>query len=355
MELLEKIRPKLDETEKRYEELKTQSEQPNFYSDQNTSTKVMKDIAWLKPIVDNYITLKTLEADIAEAHIMLEDPDMKELAEEELPELKQKLEEITDELIGILVTSDDKSNRDSILEIRAGTGGDEAALFCGDLFKMYVKYAEVKGWKIEILDSSNTDIGGYKEITFMLRGEGVYQEMKYETGGHRVQRVPKTEAQGRVHTSAVKVTVLPEVEDAEIEINNDDLRIDRFCASGAGGQHVNRTESAVRLTHLPTGVVVSCQDERSQHQNLARAMSVLRSKLYELQQQKKQDDLSDMRAASGSGDRSQKVRTYNYPQNRVTDHRLGKNFSLEMVVNGNMKNLIEDLRAWEKAEKLANF
>ncbi|MCD4656383.1 MAG: peptide chain release factor 1 [Planctomycetes bacterium] len=349
------MRPKLDETEKRYQALKEQSEKPNFYNDQNTSTKVMKDIAWLKPIVDNYGSLKKLEEDLAEAQIMLADPDMKELAEEELPIIKTKLAEITDELIGILVTSDDKSNRNSIVEIHAGTGGDEAALFCGDLFKMYVKYSEIKGWKVEILDSNTTDLRGYKEITFMLRGNGVYQEIKYETGGHRVQRVPKTEAQGRVHTSAVKVTVLPEVEDAEIEINSDDLRIDRFCASGKGGQHVNRTASAVRVTHLPTNIVVSCQDERSQHQNLARAMGVLRSKLYELQQQKKNEEMSDMRAASGSGDRSQKVRTYNYPQNRVTDHRLGKNFSLEMIMDGSMKKLIDDLRAWEKAELLANF
>jgi len=355
MALLEKLKTKLDEIYQHYQQLKAKSESPDFYNDPAQSAKIMKELSSLKPIAELFEELKKNEQDLETAKQMLKDPEMKELADEEMPIIKEKIEKITDELIGLLITSDEKDSRDVIFEIRAGTGGEEAGLFAADLFRMYVRYAERKKWKVEILNSYDTDLGGFKEIVFIVKGADVYKQLKYETGGHRVQRVPKTETQGRVHTSAATVTVLPQVEDVEVEIDQDDLRIDRFCSSGKGGQHVNRTESAIRVTHLPTGIVVSCQDERSQHQNLARAMSVLRSKLYELEKKKQEAKRSDIRAQSGSGDRSEKIRTYNWPQNRVTDHRLGKNFSLEIIIDGQLDKLIEDLKAWDKAEKLARL
>jgi len=284
------------------------------------------------------------------------DEELAQLAREELAEIEGEQASLEAEIKDLLIHEDADARRDVIIEIRAGTGGDEAALFVGDLFRMYTKYAENKGWKTDIVSSHPTELGGFKEIVFDVKGKNVYSELRHESGGHRVQRVPVTEAGGRIHTSAVTVAVLPEAEEIDVQIRDEDLKIDRFRASGPGGQHVNKTASAIRITHLPTDLVVSCQDEKSQHKNLAKAMRVLRSRLYERQlvAKKKARDAA-RKSQIGSGDRSDRVRTYNYPQNRVTDHRLGRNYPLEQVVAGGLQKLIADLMEMHREQQLAEL
>ena len=285
---------------------------------------------------------------------MLNDPEMKELAEEELYENKEKLPKIEEELKILLIPKDPDDDKNIICEIRAGAGGDEAALFAGTLYRMYSMYAERKHWKIEVLNENETGLGGYKEISFMVTGKGVYSRLKFESGVHRVQRVPETEASGRIHTSTATVAVLPVVEDVQIEINPADIKLEVFRASGAGGQHVNKTSSAVRLIHIPTGIVAECQTERSQTQNREYAMKLLKSRLYEVEKQKRDSELANERKSQvGSGDRSEKIRTYNYPQGRITDHRIGMSiFQMENFLNGDIDEMIDNLSAADRAEKL---
>jgi peptide chain release factor 1 len=284
------------------------------------------------------------------------DRDLAQLAQEELSEIEAQQAELQAEIEDLLIQDDDEARRDVIIEIRAGTGGEEAALFVGDLFRLYVKYAEGQGWKTGIVSAQPSDMGGFREIIFDVKGENVYSRLRYESGGHRVQRVPVTEAAGRIHTSAVTVAVLPEAEEVDVQIKDNDLKIDRFCASGPGGQHVNKTASAIRITHLPTGLVASCQDEKSQHKNLAKGMRVLRSRLYELALKAKKDARDAARKSQiGSGDRSDRVRTYNFPQNRVTDHRLNRNYSLEQVTAGGLDKIIADLFDAHREQQLAEL
>jgi peptide chain release factor 1 len=285
------------------------------------------------------------------------DPEMRELAEAELRDLETRREKMEEDVRVLLIPPDPNDSRDSIIEIRAGTGGDEAAIFAGDLFRMYSRYAETQGWKLEVIDESESDMGGYKEITFSLGGTDVYAKMKFESGVHRVQRVPKTETQGRVHTSAATVAVLPEVEDVEVDIRQEDLRIDIFRSGGKGGQNVNKVETAVRMTHIPTGIVVSCQDERSQLKNRQKAMKVLRARLFERAQREAEEKYSaERKSMVGSGDRSEKIRTYNFPQNRLTDHRINLTlYNLTDVMEGDLAEVIEALRLAERAEKLARI
>ena len=284
--------------------------------------------------------------------------ELKELAQEEYSEAKQKLGELEEKLKILLLPKDPNDSRNVIMEIRGGVGGEESSLFAYDLFRMYSMYAERKGWKIDVVNLNETELGGIKEISFVVEGEGAYSRLKFEAGGHRVQRVPETESGGRIHTSAATVAVLPEAEEVEFEINPNDLQIDTYRSSGAGGQHVNKTESAIRITHLPTGVVVECQDERSQYKNKDRAMKILRSKLYEAEQAKQQAAIAAERKSQvGSGDRSDRVRTYNFPQNRVTDHRLTgdvRNFNIANVINGDLDPIIDALVTADRAEKLKN-
>ena len=285
---------------------------------------------------------------------MLNDPEMRELAEEELYENKEKLPKIEEELKILLIPKDPDDDKNIICEIRAGAGGDEAALFAGTLYRMYSMYAERKHWKIEVLNENETGLGGYKEISFMVTGKGVYSRLKFESGVHRVQRVPETEASGRIHTSTATVAVLPVVEDVQIEINPADIKLEVFRASGAGGQHVNKTSSAVRLIHIPTGIVAECQTERSQTQNREYAMKLLKSRLYEVEKQKRDSELANERKSQvGSGDRSEKIRTYNYPQGRITDHRIGLSiYQMENFLNGDLDEMIDNLIAADRAEKL---
>lgn len=285
------------------------------------------------------------------------DPELKELAQGELDELTEQEVALAQALQEMLLLEAPDQNRDVIVEIRAGTGGDEAALFASDLFRMYVIFAEEKGWKIEIIAESKTDLGGFKEIVFSMQGDSVYRVMQFESGGHRVQRIPVTETGGRIHTSAATVAVLPEVEDVEVDIRDEDIKLDTFCASGPGGQHVNKTASAVRITHLPTGIVVSCQDEKSQHRNKNRAMRVLRSRLYEIQKQEQAQAIAQERKSQiGSGDRSQRIRTYNFPQNRITDHRAGFSlYNLQEVLEGKFEDVAKPLLDWDREQKLKNL
>ena len=285
---------------------------------------------------------------------MLNDPEMRELAEEELYENKEKLPKIEEELKILLIPKDPDDDKNIICEIRAGAGGDEAALFAGTLYRMYSMYAERKHWKIEVLNENETGLGGYKEISFMVTGKGVYSRLKFESGVHRVQRVPETEASGRIHTSTATVAILPVVEDVQIEINPADIKLEVFRASGAGGQHVNKTSSAVRLIHIPTGIVAECQTERSQTQNREYAMKLLKSRLYEVEKQKRDSELANERKSQvGSGDRSEKIRTYNYPQGRITDHRIGLSiYQMENFLNGDLDEMIDNLIAADRAEKL---
>ena len=314
----------------------------------------MKEHAEIEEVALKYKEYKQVQQSIEEAQEMLNDPEMRELAEEELYENKEKLPKIEEELKILLIPKDPDDDKNIICEIRAGAGGDEAALFAGTLYRMYSMYAERKHWKIEVLNENETGLGGYKEISFMVTGKGVYSRLKFESGVHRVQRVPETEASGRIHTSTATVAILPVVEDVQIEINPADIKLEVFRASGAGGQHVNKTSSAVRLIHIPTGIVAECQTERSQTQNREYAMKLLKSRLYEVEKQKRDSELANERKSQvGSGDRSEKIRTYNYPQGRITDHRIGLSiYQMENFLNGDLDEMIDNLIAADRAERL---
>ena len=343
---------KLEAVENRYEELNKKIADPEVIANTSEWTKFMKEHAEIEEVALKYKEYKQVQQSIEEAQEMLNDPEMKELAEEELYENKEKLPKIEEELKILLIPKDPDDDKNIICEIRAG--GDEAALFAGTLYRMYSMYAERKHWKIEVLNENETGLGGYKEISFMVTGKGVYSRLKFESGVHRVQRVPETEASGRIHTSTATVAVLPVVEDVQIEINPADIKLEVFRASGAGGQHVNKTSSAVRLIHIPTGIVAECQTERSQTQNREYAMKLLKSRLYEVEKQKRDSELANERKSQvGSGDRSEKIRTYNYPQGRITDHRIGLSiYQMENFLNGDLDEMIDNLIAADRAEKL---
>ncbi|MBQ0084043.1 MAG: peptide chain release factor 1 [Clostridiales bacterium] len=349
---------KLESVEKRFEEINEDLTRPEVVSDNELFKKLMKEHKSLTPIVEKYREYRAAKDSEAEARQLLEagglEKDFKELVEEELTEAKAKIETVSEELKILLLPQDPNDDKNVIVEIRGGAGGEEAALFAGSLMRMYSMYAESKRWKIEIINANETELGGFKEVSFMIEGEGAYSRLKYESGVHRVQRVPETETQGRIHTSTVTVAVLPEAEEVEIEINPADLQIDTYRSGGAGGQHVNKTESAIRITHLPTGLVVECQDERSQYKNKDKAMKVLRSRLYEMMQQKQNDAIaSDRKAQVGTGDRSERIRTYNYPQGRVSDHRIGLTlYKIEQILNGDLDEIIDALITYYRAEML---
>jgi len=314
----------------------------------------MKEQASMQDVVDKYCEYKKVKESMDEAEEMLNDPELKDIANEEYYSSKEKLAKIEEELKILLLPKDENDDNNVIIEIRAGAGGEEAALFASNLYRMYTMYAELKRWQVEVIDSNETELGGIKEISFMIKGKGAYSRLKFESGVHRVQRVPETEASGRIHTSTATVAVLPEIEDVEVEINPNDLRIDTFRSSGAGGQHVNKTSSAIRITHIPTGIVVSCQQERSQLQNKETAMKMLRSKLYEKQLEERDSArVNTRRLQVGSGARSEKIRTYNYPQSRVTDHRINYTiYQLESFMNGNIDEMVEALIAADRADRL---
>ncbi|NOZ00297.1 MAG: peptide chain release factor 1 [Deltaproteobacteria bacterium] len=348
--------PKLDEVQARYESLGEEMGTPECYSNPDRLRKVSKERSHLEETVNAYREYKEVLASIEENRLILKnDDDLKELAEQELDDLETRRAQIEDRLMVLLVPRDPMDDKDIFLEVRAGTGGEEAALFAADLFRAYTRFAEEKGWQVHIVSISATELGGIREVVAQVRGDRVYSYLKYEAGVHRVQRVPTTEAQGRIHTSAVTVAVLPEADDVDVQINEDDLRTDLYRASGAGGQHVNKTDSAVRLTHLPTGIVVQCQDERSQHKNRARAMHLLKAKLFEkarMEADKAQRD--SRRAMVGTGDRSERIRTYNFPQNRLTDHRIGLTlYKLESVMEGNLDEIIASLQAHFSAKAMS--
>ena len=350
----------LDVFVNRYEELNQKLYDPEVVSDQQLYKELMKEHKTITPIVEKYQEYQKTEQAMDEAKEMLAeggmDREFKSMVEEEYEQAKSDLERLTDELKILLLPRDPNDDRNVIVEIRGGAGGEEAALFSAVLFRMYSMYAEQKGWKTEIMNVNETELGGYKEISFMISGDGAYSRLKYESGVHRVQRVPETETQGRVHTSTATVAVLPEADDVEIEINPADLQIDTYRSSGAGGQHVNKTESAIRITHLPTGIVVECQDERSQYKNKDRAMKILRSKLYEAKQQEQDAKVAaERRSQVGTGDRSERIRTYNFPQGRMTDHRIGLTiYRLDDLVNGNIDEVIDALITADRAAKLQN-
>ena len=345
---------KLENVEKRYDELTKMISDPKVISNHTEWQKLMKEHASIEEIVLKFREYKKVKQSMEEAEELMKDPEMKELAEEEYYASKEKLPEIEEELKFLLIPKDPDDDKNIICEIRAGAGGEEAALFAGTLFRMYTMYAEKKHWKLEVLNENETGLGGYKEISFMITGKGVYSRLKFESGVHRVQRVPDTESSGRIHTSTATVAVLPVVEDVEIEINPADIKMEVFRSSGAGGQHINKTSSAVRLIHEPTGIVVECQTERSQFQNRDNAMKMLRTKLYEIEKQKQDSEISNARKSQvGSGDRSEKIRTYNYPQGRITDHRIGMSiYQMENFLNGDLDEMIDNLIAADRAEKL---
>jgi peptide chain release factor 1 len=348
---------RLEQIEAKYEELNQALASPEIVSDSARYQKTAKTHSEITPIVEKYREYKDLTRGITESKALLEDetdPEMISYAEEELGKLEKRVGEVEEELKILLLPKDPNDEKNVILEIRAGTGGDEATLFAAEIFRMYNRYAETQRWRVEVLSTSESGVGGLKEVIALIEGQGVYSRLKYESGVHRVQRVPATETQGRVHTSAVTVAVLPEAEDVDIKIDPKDIRIDTFCSSGPGGQSVNTTYSAVRITHLPTNTVVSCQDEKSQIKNREKGMRVLRSRLYEMEQQKQQEALAKERKAMvGSGDRSEKIRTYNFPQNRVTDHRIGYTVhQLPEFMDGRLQPLIDALITHFQAERM---
>jgi len=348
---------RLDQIEARYEELTQALASPELIGDSSKYQKTAKAHSEIAPMVEKYREYKDLQRGITESKAVLadeKDPEMRAYAQEELDNLEIRLHQVEEELKVLLLPKDPNDEKDVILEIRAGTGGDEATLFAAEMFRMYTRYAETQGWKVEVLNTSESGVGGLKEVIALIQGDRVYSRMKYESGVHRVQRVPATEQQGRVHTSAVTVAVLPEAEDVDIKIEPKDLRIDTFCSSGPGGQSVNTTYSAVRITHIPTNTVVSCQDEKSQIKNRDKAMRVLRSRLYEMEMQKQQEALAKERKTMvGSGDRSEKIRTYNFPQNRVTDHRINLTlYNLDRIMEGDLMELIAALQAADLQERL---
>ena len=345
---------KLETVEKRYEELTKLISDPEVIAKQSEWQQYMKEHAEIADIVAKYREYKKAKQAMNEAEEMMQDPEMKELAEMEYYDNKEKLPVLEEELKVLLIPKDKDDDKNIICEIRGGAGGEEAALFAGTLFRMYSMYAEKKHWKLEVLNENETGLGGYKEISFMITGKGVYSRLKFESGVHRVQRVPDTESSGRIHTSTATVAVLPVVEDVEIDINPADVRMEVFRASGAGGQHVNKTSSAVRLIHEPTGIVAECQTERSQLQNREYAMRLLKSRIYDQEKQKQDAELaSERKSQVGSGDRSEKIRTYNYPQGRITDHRIGLSiYQFEDFLNGNLDEMIDSLIAADRAERL---
>ena len=344
----------LEEIEAKYIDLTSKISDPNVIADQENWRNYMKEHAALEPIVNKYREYKQTKQAYEDAMDLLKDPEMKELAEEEMLDNKEKLPKLEEELKILLIPKDPDDEKNVICEIRAGAGGEEAALFAGTLYRMYTMYTERKGWKLEVINENPTELGGFKEISFMITGKGAYSRLKFESGVHRVQRVPETEASGRIHTSAATVSVLPEVEDVEIEIKPEDIKMEVFRSSGAGGQHINKTSSAVRLIHIPTGMVVECQNERSQFQNRDFAMKLLKSRLYQIEKEKQDSArVNERRSQIGSGDRSEKIRTYNYPQGRITDHRIGFSiFQMENFLNGDLDEMIDNLIAADTAEKL---
>lgn len=336
----EKLQPFID----RHKEISQQLSSPDIASDINKMTELSKEQAGLNELVEKAkLYIQTADS-IEENKELLYDPELGELAKEELSELEPMLPQLEEEIKVLMIPKDKNDNKNIYLELRAGAGGDESALFVADIFRMYTRYAEIVGWKVEIVSSSDGTAGGYKELIAMIKGDGVYSKLKYEAGTHRVQRVPETETQGRVHTSAITVAVIPEVDDVEVDIKPNEIKMDVYRSSGCGGQSVNTTDSAVRLTHIPTGIVVAIQDEKSQHKNRDKAMKILKARVYEAELQKQLDETSSQRKLQvGSGDRSEKIRTYNYPQNRITDHRIGLTiYALEDVMNNGKLNLIID-------------
>ena len=339
------MKDKLETLAARYDEIQVRLSQPETLSDMDTWRRLMKEHADMEELMTAYGRYKTVLENVEQAKEMLEDPDLRDMAKEELSELEPEQEALERELQLLLLPKDPNDDRNVIVEIRAGTGGEEAALFASELARMYTHYADARGWKTEELDANLTELGGVKELSMMISGKGAYSRLKYESGAHRVQRVPETESGGRIHTSAATVAVMPEVDDVEVEINPNDLRIDTYRAGGAGGQHVNRTDSAVRIVHIPTGIVVQCQNERSQIQNREQAMRMLRSKLWGKALQERADEVSAFRKSQvGSGDRSERIRTYNYPQGRVTDHRINLTlYKLPQFLNGDMDEMLDAL------------
>ncbi len=345
---------KLEVVEKRYDELTSLISDPEVISNQEQWKKYMKEHNSLEDVVMKFREYKKVKVAMEEAEELMKDPEMKELAEMEYYDSKEMLPKIEEELKFLLIPKDPDDDKNIICEIRAGAGGDEAALFAGTLFRMYSMYAEKNRWKIEVMNENETGLGGYKEVTFMVTGKGAYSRLKFESGVHRVQRVPDTESSGRIHTSTATVAVLPVVEDVEIDINPADVKMEVFRASGAGGQHINKTSSAVRLIHEPSGIVIECQSERSQFQNKDNAMKMLRTKLYEIEKEKQDSEVASARKSQvGSGDRSEKIRTYNYPQGRITDHRIGMSiFQMESFLNGFIDEMLDNLIAADRAERL---
>ena len=349
---------KLESVVNRYEQIGIELTRPDVASDNELFRKLMKEHSELTPIVEKYKEYQSAKQAEQEALEILGEPnldkDFKELAEEELKTAKENIVTFGDELKILLLPKDPNDQKNVIIEIRGGAGGEEAALFAGSLFRMYSMYAESKRWKIEVSNANETELGGYKEISFMIEGEGAYSRFKYESGVHRVQRVPDTETQGRIHTSTVTVAVLPEADEVELEINPADLKIDTFRSSGAGGQHINKTSSAIRVTHIPTGTVVECQDERSQFKNKDKALKILRSRLLDVAQREHDEAIaSDRKAQVGTGDRSERIRTYNYPQGRVTDHRIGLTlYKLDQILNGDIDEVVDALITYYRTEAL---
>lgn len=338
----------------RMDELEARLSEPGLYDDPDRAAKLLKERNELEPIVTTYRAYEQAQQTIEEATEMLSDPDMKELAQEELHQAKVDVARLEDELKILLLPKDPNDDKNIFVEIRGGAGGEESALFAADLYRMYTMYADKRGWQTEVMGVSETELGGYKEIVFRVAGDKVYSRLKFESGVHRVQRVPATESQGRVHTSTTTVAVLPEAEEVDFYLDPNDLRIDTFRSSGAGGQHINKTSSAIRVTHIPTGTVVECQDERSQHKNKDKALRVLRSRLYEAEVEKQQAAIAaDRKSQVGTGDRSERIRTYNFPENRVSDHRIKLTlYKLDQFLNGDMDEVLDALIAADTAEKM---
>ena len=351
---------RLEQVLARYVELEAQMADPTVIADTARYTAIVKEHGCLKHLAGRYQQYKQLDAKMVETEALMEaesDPEMKQYAAEELADLRRQKDELQHQLQEQMLSGAEDADRSLIMEVRAGTGGEEAALFARDLFEMYTRYAEKRGWKTEVMAANPTDLGGFREVVFSVEGEGAFRELQFESGGHRVQRVPKTETQGRIHTSAATVAVLPEPHAVEIDIRDEDLETQTFRASGPGGQHVNKTSSAVRIIHHPSGLVVSCQDEKSQHKNRAKAMRVLRSRLYDKMMREQRDQRSQLRRSLvGSGDRSQRIRTYNFPQNRVSDHRISLNlYCLDSIMLGELHELIEGLLAYDREQQLGQL